>query len=108
MQEKEFNVEVDLEELQKQREKEIKQSSKYCEARIIVGLHENVPYAHFNSNNVTSYEHALLMKTLDEMKSGIIARDPIAGIIYSRLKIKTHHFIQGENKKGEKEDESNK
>ena len=103
MQEKEENIEIDLEEFQKQREENIKQSNRFCEARIVVGLNEKIPYAHFNSKNVTSYEHAMLMKTLDEMKRGIIARDPIAGIIYSKLKVEKCQYIQ-KDKKGEKED----
>ncbi len=99
-------IEIDLEELQKQRETEIKKSKKFCEARIIIGKGEKAPYAHFQCLNVTSFECALMMKTLDELKNRIMIKDPVAGIIYSKMKVKTSHTIQ-EDKEGkeQKEDE---
>lgn len=109
MKEKEENIEVDLEELQKQREAEIKKSRKFCEVRVIIGEGEKAPYAHFQCLNVTSFECALMMKALDELKNGIMIKDPVAGIIYSKMKVKASRTIQEDKEEKEKkEDEERK
>ncbi len=101
MQEK---IEIDLEELQKQREIEIKKSDEYCEARIIIGKGEKAPFAHFQCLNVTSFECALMIKALDELKNGIMIKDPVAGIIYSKMKVKTSHTIQEDKEEKEQKE----
>lgn len=86
--------EVDLSELQKQREEFIKNNGQYCELRIIVGLNERIPYAHFESRKVTSVEHALMMKCLDEVKIGLFERDPLSEELYKKMRIETTHIDQ--------------
>lgn len=85
---------IDLAELQKQREEYIKKSKKYCELRIIIGLDERTPYSHFESHKVTSMEHALMLKCLDEIKKGLMFRDPVAKEIYMRMDIEASHIDQ--------------
>lgn len=85
---------IDLSELQRQREVYIKGQKNYCELRIIIGLDDKNPYAHFESHEVTSVEHALMMKCLDEIKKGLMLRDPIAREIYMRMKIEANHIEQ--------------
>lgn len=85
---------VDLQELQIQREEAIKKSGRYCELRIIIGLNEKTPYAHFESKEVTSIEHALIMKCVDEFKKGLMAQDPISMELYKEMRIQTTHIRQ--------------
>lgn len=89
-----MELKVDLSELQKQREEFIKNNGKYCELRIIVEANEITPYAHFESRNVTSLEHALLIKCLDEVKQGLFKRDPVSKELYKKMRIETTHIDQ--------------
>lgn len=96
--------EVDLTELQKQREESIKKENQYCELRIIIGKNDTCPYAHFESRKVTSLEHALMFKCVLEFMAGLKERDPIAYELSKRMKIRTDHIeqeIKGEDTKNE-------
>lgn len=92
-----------MEELQRQRETVIKKENKYCELRIIIGKDDTCPYAHFESRNVTSFEHALMLKCMEEVMAGLVQRDTVAYEIYKNMKIQVNHIEQDIKKSENKE-----
>ena len=42
---------IDLSELQRQREEYIKKQKRYCEMKILIGLGDETPYAHFETRD---------------------------------------------------------
>lgn len=85
---------IDLSELQRQREEYIKKQKRYCEMKILIGLGDETPYAHFETRDVTSFEHAMMLKCMDAIKNALIKRDPICKEIYERINVETRHFSQ--------------
>lgn len=96
-----FQNEVDLTELQRQREETIKKENKYCEVRIIIGKDDTCPYAHFESREVTSLEHALMLKCMEEVVTGLIRRDRAAYELYKIMKVETGCIEQGIIRRGD-------
>lgn len=85
---------VDLEKLQKQREEAIRKTNEYCEVRIIIGKNDTCPYAHFESRKVSSLEHALILKSMEEVMCGVVQRDPQSYEIYKNMRFKVERIEQ--------------
>ena len=91
-------MEIDFNELQKQRKEEILKSGKYCKAEIIIGKCDNMPIAHIEVEKVSSKEVALLMGTMKEMIVSLAKKDPAAYYIFQNMKFDNTTVIEEERR----------
>lgn len=71
-------MEIDFEELNKQRKESILKKGKYCGVEILIGRGDMQPIADILINGVSDFEIAILMKSLETIIESLKAKYPIA------------------------------
>lgn len=87
-------MEIDFNELQKQRKEEIIKSGNYCKAEIVIGKNENMPIAQIEVEKISSKEVALLMGTMKEMIVALAKKDPAAYYIFQNMQFGNSTVIE--------------
>lgn len=82
-------IKVDIEELQKQREKEILESGQYCFAKVIIGKGDKEPIAHIAIEKVSQIEVGTLINSLEQIINVLAKREPVAYMFAKQIKADT-------------------
>lgn len=71
--------------LKKEKINKLKNKNQYCELIIIIGKDHSNNYAHFESKNVTSVEHAFLFKYFQKFIEDMKQEDSLAYELYKAM-----------------------
>lgn len=80
-------MKIDILECEKQRRESILKSGKYARMEIIVPVAEEAPVIKVEVQGVSSKEIALLLATVKPTVAAIIEKDPLAGLIATRIDV---------------------
>ena len=84
---------IDLPEFQRQKEKSLINSGKYCLAKVVVGKDDNIPIAKVEVEKVSTKEVAKLIKTMQILIKELSKKDPIAYIMAQDMEVKAGSVV---------------
>lgn len=96
------NLNVNIEELEKQRREEILKSGRFCLAEVIVGKGDREPIAHIAVENVSPIEVGTLILVLEQMVKTLIEKEPEAYLFAKQMNCKIN-TIEKTNEEKEEE-----